>query len=129
MKNFLLLILCICQLQIYGQDISNYDKPPVFPGCESHNIDSIGTCFVQKVSERVYEEFEIPDIVEDENYNGDIVVLFEVDAEGKFVVLYVDAVYAELKAEARRVFGEFPKIKPATYNGNPTYKFFGRRTM
>ncbi|MBT8260905.1 MAG: gliding motility protein RemB, partial [Bacteroidia bacterium] len=45
-------------------------------------------------------------------------------AEGNFVVLYVDAIYDELKTKARLVFAELPKIKPATYNGNPTYKQF-----
>jgi len=29
--------------------------------------------------------------------------------------------YAELKQEAARIFNQLPKIKPATYNGNPTY--------
>lgn len=121
MKNYLLLILCIWQLQIHGQDISNYDKPPVFPGCETKAIEALKPCFIQKVSQRVYDNFEVPQIVNDENYNGDIVVLFEVDAEGNFIILYVDAIYEALKSEARRVFGAFPKIRPATYNGNPTY--------
>ncbi|RLD23790.1 MAG: gliding motility protein RemB, partial [Bacteroidetes bacterium] len=48
-------------------------------------------------------------------------IFFEVDREGNFKILYVDAVYTELKEEIRRVFKQFPQITPATYNGKPTY--------
>jgi hypothetical protein len=61
-------------------------------------------------------------VVQDKNYNGEVVVLFEVNAEGNFVVIYTDAIYEELKEEAKRVFGDLPKIKPASYNGITTFK-------
>ena len=48
-------------------------------------------------------------------------LLFEVNAEGEFKVIYVSAETEELSEEAKRVFGAFPKIKPSTYNGKPTY--------
>ena len=49
-------------------------------------------------------------------------MLFEVDQKGNFIVLYVDAIYDELKTEIKRVFGELPTITPATYNGRTIYK-------
>lgn len=49
-------------------------------------------------------------------------MLFEVDQKGNFIVLYVDAIYDELKTEIKRVFGELPTITPATYNGRAIYK-------
>ena len=122
MKKFFLLILCIIQVNVFAQDISNYEKPPVFPDCETQSIENLKTCFSQKVSEFVFRNFKVPQIVTDENYIGNIVVLFEVDAEGNFIILYVDAIYDELKTEAKRVFSELPKIKPATHNGRPIYK-------
>ncbi|RLD30309.1 MAG: gliding motility protein RemB [Bacteroidetes bacterium] len=122
MKKFFLLILCAIQINVFAQDIANYEKPPVFPECETQKIESLKSCFNQKVSQFVFNNFKIPQIVTDENYKGDIVVLFEVDAKGNFVVLYVDAIYDELKTEAKRVFGKLTKIKPATYNGRATYK-------
>lgn len=122
MKKFLLLILCVIQINVFAQDIAEYGKPPVFRDCETQTIESLKSCFNQKVSQFVYNNFKIPQIVTDENYKGDIVVLFEVDAKGNFIVLYVDAIYDELKTEAKRIFGELPKIKPATYNGRATYK-------
>src|SRR5690606_15370368 len=60
-------------------------------------------------------------VVTDDNYKGDVKVLFEVDKEGKISVIYADAVYDELKSETKRVFDILPKIQPGTYNGNPTY--------
>lgn len=122
MRNLFLLILCTIYLQVNAQDISGYDKPPVFPECETEDIEDLKACFIQKVSQFVFVNFKVPQIVKDENYNGDIVVLFEVDADGNFIVLYVGAIYEALKEETRRVFGELPKIRPSTYNGKPTYK-------
>src|SRR5690606_16382752 len=60
-------------------------------------------------------------IVNQESYRGQLVVLFEVNREGQFVILYIDAVYQELKDEMQRVFDQLPTITPATYNSRPTY--------
>lgn len=122
MKKFLLLILCILQINIFAQDIANYEKPPVFPECETQTVENLKVCFNQKVLQFVFDNFKMPQIVTDENYEGDIVVLFEVDQKGSFIVLYVDAIYDELKTEIKRVFGELPTITPATYNGRTIYK-------
>jgi hypothetical protein len=122
MKKFFLLILCAIQYNVFAQDVPEYEKSPVFPECETQTIQSFRDCFYQNVSQFVFNTFQIPQIVKDENYTGQIVVLFEVDAKGNFIVLYVDSTYKELETEARRVFGALPKIKPATYNGRATYK-------
>ncbi len=123
MKKFAL-ILSILGFYFYSnaQVETDFEKPPVFPECESVDFDAVRSCFNRELSSRVFKEFEVPQIVNDENYSGEVIVLFEVDAEGNFIVMYVDAAYDELKTETRLVFAELPKIKPATYNGNPTYK-------
>ena len=54
--------------------------------------------------------FELPDTVAQDNYQGKITVLFEVTPEGKFRVIYVDAVYDELKQEAEKVFTELDEV-------------------
>ena len=114
-------ILGFCYYSL-AQVETEFEKPPVFPDCESVEFDAIRSCFYRELSSRIYKGFNLPDVVVDENYSGEVIVLFEVDAEGNFVVLYVDAAYDELKTETRLVFSELPKIKPATYNGNPTFK-------
>lgn len=123
MKKFVLLIfLLLSQVYVIAQDLSEYEKPPVFPECESQPFENLKNCFNTQLSQLIYDNFKVPQIVADENYQGQMIILFEVDAEGNFVVLYVDAVYDELKTAARLVFAELPKISPATYNGNATYK-------
>ncbi|MDB4752914.1 gliding motility protein RemB, partial [Winogradskyella sp.] len=44
-----------------------------------------------------------------------------VNKDGDFKVIYIDAIYDELKQEGHRVFKSLPKIQPATYNGKPTF--------
>ncbi len=122
MKKLFLLILCFASLHVFAQDLSEYEKSPIFPECETQPIDNLKDCFFEHISQYVFNNLKIPQIVLDDNYKGSIVVLFEVDTKGNFIVLYVDAIYEELKTEAKRVFSKLPKIKPATYNGNPTYK-------
>ncbi len=123
MKTYALIISFFCSVAfVFSQDTSDFEKPPVFPDCESVNFDEIRNCFYRELSRRIYESFDVPQVVKEENYRGEVIVLFEVDSEGNFVVMYVDAAYDELKTSTRLVFAELPKIKPATYNGNPTFK-------
>ncbi|TYB78397.1 capsule assembly Wzi family protein [Bizionia myxarmorum] len=120
-KNFFTILFLLLQLHIYSQN-KFYEKPPVFPECESVDENDVQACFDNQVFNLVFNNFKVPDVVSEKNYKGEVVILFEVDTEGAFRVIYVDALYAELKDEASRVFNEFPKIKPGTYNGNPTFK-------
>ena len=39
-------------------------------------------------------------------------------------MIYADAEHENLINETKRVFGEFLKIEPSTYNGRPTYSKF-----
>ena len=66
----------------------------------------------------------MPEDLNQSNYKGTVIVLFEVNDTGNFKVLYVDAINETLVDESKRVFGKMPKISPATYNGNPTYAKF-----
>ena len=100
---------------------NSLEKYPIFPNCEPVDIATLKDCFNTTVKDLLFSNLELPSIVDEENYNGEASVFFEVNSEGVFKVLYVDAFYKELKEEITRVFGEFPKITPATYNGRPTY--------
>ena len=100
---------------------NSLEKYPIFPNCEPVDVATLKDCFNTTVKDLLFSNLELPSIVDEENYNGEASVFFEVNSEGVFKVLYVDAFYKELKEEIIRVFGEFPKITPATYNGRPTY--------
>ncbi|WP_433765350.1 energy transducer TonB [Flavobacterium ginsenosidimutans] len=94
---------------------------PVFPNCENLEGKKLENCFYKEVQDFVFNNFQVPENLKQNNYKGEVKVLFEVNAEGEFKVIYVSAGNEELSEEAKRVFGAFPKIKPSTYNGKPTY--------
>jgi len=121
MKTFFLVLIVCSNFLIFSQNIETYEKPPVFPGCESQPIDSLKACFNEKLNLHIFQNFKVPQIVLDDKYNGNLKVLFEVDKEGSVQVVYVDATYEVLKIETKRVFETLPKMKPGTYNGRPIY--------
>lgn len=97
------------------------EKFPVFPECENQQGTELETCFYNTVHDFVFNNFKVSDELQGKNYKGNVIVLFEVTSEGKFVVQYVDANEKELIEESKRVFALLPKITPPSYNGNPTY--------
>ncbi|WP_431157415.1 gliding motility protein RemB [Winogradskyella poriferorum] len=121
MKRFLLIVTLLVSVFCGAQNLSIYEKPPVFKECDSLPVEQLKSCFKFTLNAFIFENFEVPNIVDQENYQGDIKVLFEVNKEGEFKVIYADAFYDELKSESNRVFSLLPKIKPATYNGNATF--------
>lgn len=94
---------------------------PIFPNCENLDGKKLENCFYKEVQDFVFNNFQVPENLKQNNYKGEIKVLFEVDASGEFKIIYVSAVHDELSEEAKHVFGKFPKIKPSTYNGKATY--------
>ncbi|WP_426431570.1 gliding motility protein RemB [Winogradskyella sp. HB-48] len=121
MKHIWLVTVLLISFLSNAQSLSTYEKPPIFSECDSLTVDQLKSCFNFTLNNFIYSNFKIPEIVSDEDYTGDIQVLFEVSKAGEFKVIYVDAIYDELKEEAKRVFDSLPKIKPATYNGKPTF--------
>ena len=121
MKRILLIVTILFSMFCDGQNLSTYEKPPVFKECDSIAIEQLKSCFNFTLNTFLFENFKVPAKVNEESYKGDIKVLFEVNNTGKFRIIYIDAVYDELKRESHRVFDLLPEIKPATYNGNPTF--------
>ncbi|QED38093.1 gliding motility protein RemB [Antarcticibacterium arcticum] len=97
---------------------------PLFPDCAASGFQEEKQCFNNTLRSLVLENFVLPPKVTEENYRGEMLVLFEVDKAGQFKVLYVDAIYPELKEEMLRVFAALPVVQPPTYNGKPTYAQF-----
>jgi hypothetical protein len=126
-KFFLSFALTLSALFVFSQE-NNSIKPgftaeqfPVFPNCENLQSKKLEDCFYKEVQDFVFQNFEVPENLKQANYKGEVRVLFEVDATGEFKVIYVNSGNDALSEEAKRVFGKFPKIKPSTYNGKPTY--------
>ncbi|NNJ83122.1 MAG: gliding motility protein RemB [Flavobacteriaceae bacterium] len=125
MKIVASILFCLFIIPSFSQtNISSFEKYPVFPECEAVEIDQLENCFNNTLQSFVYSNFVVPEVVSSENYKGTLAVFFEINKEGSFRVILVDAVYEELKEEANRVFGLLPKIQPATYNAKPAYVQF-----
>ncbi|RUT71196.1 gliding motility protein RemB [Flavobacterium cupreum] len=128
-KIFLSFILTLSTLFAFSQENNNSsiapgftsEQFPVFPNCENLQSKKLENCFYKEVQDFVFHNFEVPQHLKQSGYTGEVKVLFEVDAKGEFKVLYVNAMDESLVTESKRVFGKFPKIKPSTYNGNPTF--------
>ncbi|WP_269685783.1 energy transducer TonB [Flavobacterium lacustre] len=124
MKKGLLALLLFYSCFTYSQDSQtdiSAERFPVFSNCEDLQSKVLESCFYDAVQDLVFQNFKTPDNLQQNNFQGTIKVLFEVDVNGVFKVIYVDAVDEDLVKEAKRVFNTFPKIKPSTYNGKPTY--------
>ena len=121
MKRIIRIAIMFLSSLGFTQTLSSYEKPPVFDECKSEAVDQIKTCFNYTLNSFIYNNFKVPQIVIDEAYVGAVQVLFEVNKEGEFKVIYTDGIYEDLKTESKRIFGLLPKIEPATYNGNPTF--------
>lgn len=128
-KFFLALVFIFSFFIVYSQQNgSSSIRPgftaemfPVFPNCENLDGKKLENCFYKEVQDFVFNTFQVPENLKQNNYKGQVKVLFEVNVEGEFKVIYVSAGNDELSEEAKRVFGKFPKIKPSTYNGKATY--------
>jgi hypothetical protein len=115
---FLLFFSVVSKAQLTTKNVEQF---PVFPSCENQHGKNLETCFYSQVQDFIHSNLKVPEKLVQTNYKGSVIVLFEVDEQGKFIVQYVDAVDEDLIKESKRVFGAFPKISPPTYNGKPTY--------
>ncbi len=97
------------------------ERFPVFISCATLDNTALQNCFYYEVQQLVFQNFNVPKSAIENGYKGTVKVLFEVDATGEFKVLYVNAINDDLKIETLRVFRQFPKVIPATYDGKPTY--------
>lgn len=123
-KGLLLLFLGLYTCFSYSQELIANALPerfPVFSGCENLQGVTLENCFYDQVQDFVFQNFNVSETLKQNNFNGTVKVLFEVDETGTFKVIYVDAVEEDLVKESKRVFAKFPKVKPATYNGKATY--------
>ena len=123
MKNLLTVAFLLINIFTFQAQttIGDREQFPVFPACEGLQSKNLEACFYNQLQDFVFDNFKVPQEITAKNYQGNVIVLFEVDTVGAFKVQYVDAVEASLVDESNRVFASIPKVKPATYNGNPTY--------
>ena len=122
-KGLLALFLFSFSFFSYSQDLNSTsvqsgnsaERFPVFPDCVNLQSKVLENCFYSQVQHFVFENFQVPDNLKQTNFQGNVKVLFEVDSNGVFKVIYVDAIDEALIKETKRVFFFFFKIQPSTY--------------
>ncbi|WP_299154489.1 gliding motility protein RemB [uncultured Christiangramia sp.] len=125
MKYCLLLVFTFLCLNVPAQDSSTVSEIyPEFEECSNVTYANQKSCFKNTFLAKFTDDFKLPASLAQENYTGKITIVFEVDEDGLFQVIYLDAAYEELKTEVRRVFASLPQLKPATYNGRAIHMQF-----
>jgi len=102
-------------INFYAQE----EKYPVYSGCEQLTKDSLKQCFLSNVKKEVLSKLKLPKTMLDNNFKGSLNVVFMVNKNGAFKVIYAETIYPELKKYLIEVFKKLPKAKPATYNNRP----------
>lgn len=122
MNKYISIFVFLCGVTINAQ--VEREIFPVFPECENEQADKLENCFYTTLQQFIYSNFNVPNKVKEQDYKGNVLVVFEVDSSGVFKTLYIDAASKELKQEMERVFSVLPKIKPGNYSGRQTYSKF-----
>ena len=82
MKKFALFLVLFISITAVSQNVTaSFEKYPVFKECANTQIDSLAYCFNFTIKQFVFENFKIPEIVENENYKGNAEVFFEISKE------------------------------------------------
>jgi hypothetical protein len=129
MKYFSFIIVLFVSSLLHAQDSSAYEKYPVFNECQNTEIEELPKCFETQVQQQFSELFNMPEIVQKDNYKGRMSILFEVTEDGKFELVYTKAAYSDLEDEVIRVFKQFPVIQPATFDGKPVYTQYALQVL
>lgn len=114
LKKLLPLLLFFLSINLVAQT----EKLPVFKNCDSTTIQQLSNCFKSEVRKRVKVEFKLPQELQEDNFKAELNIVFLVNDEGKFKVIYVNSPYKELKDEIIRVFETFPIIEPGKFNNH-----------
>ncbi|WP_164510794.1 hypothetical protein [Nonlabens xiamenensis] len=119
MKYLLSLLFFIVGAGAFAQ--SDIERFPIFPDCESQAGKALEDCFYNSMYSALKKAYLHPDIVVERSTAA---LRFEVNEEGKFILITADALQPEIKAAMTSAFSDLPQIQPPTFNGNTTYMQF-----
>ncbi|MCF6213052.1 MAG: gliding motility protein RemB [Flavobacteriaceae bacterium] len=115
-KNILFLFLYFSfAINLFAQE----EKYPVYSGCAQTSEKNLQQCFLESVKKEVLNKIELPETLKKDNFEGTINILFLVNREGRFEMLYADTNYGDLKKILKHVFKNIPTAKPALYGDRP----------
>jgi hypothetical protein len=102
---------------------SDMERFPVFDGCKEKASDQLEDCFYARLYVQLKDSYRHP-VKKDSIKNQSVTIRFEVDREGKFVLIRTDALKASVKEGMIKAFENLPQVEAPTFNGAPTYMQF-----
>ncbi len=91
------------------------EAPPTWPGC-SGSIYQKNNCFRQKLAQHVVTDFKFPS---DYKKGSRVVVVMNVNTEGKPEIVSVEGGTPGLREEVKRQILTMPEVKPGHSGGTP----------
>jgi len=103
------------------------DNAPIFPGCENRrSTEAKKECFSESIQKFIVKNFNV-DLAQSLDLKPGkkrIFTRFIISKEGEIIDVEVRAPHPDLKAEAKRVINQLPKMIPAEYkNKNVAVKY------
>ena len=112
MKKSILLILILYSFSFYSQNV----KAPVYHSCSDVVDTELEDCFLKNLKSEFLTEFIFREKIMQRD--DQVLVMFTVSKEGKYIINYSNSSYKTVKNEILRVFETLPPAEPATYNGH-----------
>lgn len=136
-KNFLLsAFACMITFICHAQKISlkdttvvraevarmlQADQYAIYPGCEDKKtFDTQKKCFDEKFRNFIHQNFD-KNLPKKLKLKGRfrMIAAFDVDEKGMIQNVRARAAHRQFETELKRILESFPKVKPATANGEP----------
>ena len=126
MKKILFIFICLLStsafaqtgVKVEGNTLSTRTIAPVWPGCEGNEAEK-KTCFKQKLTQHLKENYKFPKNAKGELIRGKAVVSFNIDEQGKVEILSSEGPKKELNEEAKRIILAIPTMEPGHRAGKP----------
>lgn len=126
MKNYWFWIGLFFTSTFFAQTATLQENYPRFENCKELH-DEEAECFQTTFKNLLSTYYVEPDFVKNENYKGFVNLIFEVDKQGKFQLIFVETPYQEIQLAVEEAFAKLPQVEPSTYNGKPSYFQFRMR--
>jgi hypothetical protein len=100
--------------------VINYERIPVFPGCEnSENVNSAKNCFSKGVQMHFSKKFnaDLPNQIGLSKGRKRVFIGFEIDKNGDIANIKVSAPHIRIEEEVISAMQQFPKVKPGFQSG------------
>ncbi len=93
------------------------ENVPVFPGCEDENDKR--ACFQKMIGKHIAQTFKYPEISKEMGIQGKVYVTFLIQKDGHIGNIQLRGPDKNLEAEAARIIGKLPLMKPGKQRGSP----------